>query len=554
MSRLANWWNRPPRRSAGQGAWDRWLERRDEHSKEETKETDMARKKSYVKQDPSLERKQSIVEEVRNFLNMGKVKKLFRVGVEVFGAFQPMLEKPTWWNAGKTAFSVGKIFVDDVEIWAEAFFDGDEWMQPYTRDFNQTILQVLQTFPFKTIKTAEENSVVRLIDLEGVKCGWVYNTKLHTVDHIYVETEKADLARSTIKRLLWAQFGGKPLVMRNNRRMASGAEEPRVVFEIDDAFHPLPSEKATEYSMYLKRCLDANVPRSVMLYGPPGTGKSTMARTLVENLTLKSFRIRVEDVSGLENSTLFEAITIFEPDAVILDDFDRAHTQAALLETLEFFQRHVKLVIATVNDKNNLDEALLRPGRFDELVLVDKMDEGVVKYILSEYGDGYDDVKDWPIAFIQEYVKRRKFMDQSEAAATTAELARRVKRLDKYRDYNDIDAVLKTLADAVGDDPQAPDQAEVIAPKRVSRKTIKKLVEKLQNEAAASPEGTTVVETTVSPMEKTILDAVGARTDVPVNVAKKQISKIFRKRSASSWRKIKRKLDSAKVIGKKQKA
>lgn len=548
-------WETPPHRSKGSEAFDRWLQKRDEHFKEETKEIDMARKKSYVNQDPSLERKQTLVEEVRNFLNMGKVKKLFRVGTEVFNAFQPMLEKPTWWNAGKTAFGVGKIFVDDVEIWAEAFFDGDEWMQPYTRDFNQTILQVLQTFPFKTIKTAEENSVVRLIDLEGVKCGWVYNTKLHTVDHIYVETEKADQARATIKRLLWAQFGGQPLVMRNNRRMVSGAEEPRVVFEIDDAFHPLPSEKATEYSMYLKRCLDACVPRSVMLYGPPGTGKSTMARTLVENLKLKSFRIRVEDVSGLENSTLFEAITIFEPDAVILDDFDRAHTQAALLETLEFFQRHVKLVIATVNDKNNLDEALLRPGRFDELVLVDKMDEGVVKHILGEYVDGYHDVKEWPIAFIQEYVKRRKYMDQSEAATSTAELARRVKRLDKYRDYNDIDAVLKTLVDAVGDESQTSGNVPVTPPtKRVSRKVIKKLVEKLQSESNASPEGKTVTETTVSPMEKTILEAAGARTDVPVNVAKRQISKIFQKGSTTSWRKIKRKLNAAKSLVKKRKA
>lgn len=552
----------PPARRKGRKAFARWMSKlidQNRHDQLEIKEQ-MARKKSYMKQDPTLERKQSLVEEVRNFLNMGKVKKLFRVGTEVFNAFQPMLEKPNWWNAGKTVFGVGKIFVDDVEIWAEAFFDGDEWLQPYTRDFNQTILQVLQTFPFKTIKTAEENSVVRLIDLEGVKCGWVYNTKLHTVDHIYVETEKADKARSTIKRLLWAQFGGQPLVMRNNRRMVSGAEEPRVVFEIDDAFHPLPSEKATEYSSYLKRCLDASVPRSVMLYGPPGTGKSTMARTLVENLSLKSFRIRVEDVSGLENSTLFEAITIFEPDAVILDDFDRAHTQAALLETLEFFQRHVKLVIATVNDKNNLDEALLRPGRFDELVLVDRMDEGVVKYILGEYVDGYDDVKEWPIAFIQEYVKRRKYMDPSEAALSTAELARRVKRLDKYRDYNDIDAVLKTLEPLLtGEDPIDTNGASTPAVIKAKRRRLKKAVEKLAEEklaeeANAAADGKTVIEKTLSATEKLILDAVDARTDVPVNIAKKQISKIFRTGSKLRWGKIKRKLVAAKVLGKKQKS
>lgn len=395
-----------------------------------------------------LEQETSFFDEVKNTLQVGRVKKMFRIGTEIFGAFQPFIEKPTWWNAGKAALGVGKVLVDDVEVWSHDYFDGDEWMQPYTRDFNQTILMVLSKFPFMTMRTAEENSMIRIVDLGGVRAGWVYNSKLNTVDNIYVETDKVDLARGIIKKLLWEQFQGQPLVMRHNRRLVISSDEPRVVFEIDDAFHPMPSEKATEYSAYLKRCLDANVPRSVMLYGPPGTGKSTMARTLVETLGLRSFRIRVEDVSGLENSTLFEAISIFEPDAVILDDFDRAHAQAALLETLEFFQRHVKLVVSTVNDKNQLDEALLRPGRFDELVLIDKMDEGVVKHILGEYVDGFDVVKEWPIAFIQEYVKRRRFMSSEEAVKSTEELARRVARLDRYRgdrEEGDIARMFRSL-------------------------------------------------------------------------------------------------------------
>lgn len=399
----------------------------------------MARYKSKMpKVDGAVEEAMSFVDEIKNTLNVAKVKKAFRLGSDIFSAFQPFMEKPTWWNAGRAGIAVGKVLVDDVEVWSENFFDGDEWTEPYSRDFNLTILQVLAKYPFSTLKTAEENSFIRLIDLDGAKVGWTYHSKLNTVDHIYVETDKLQQARDLIKRLLWEQFQGKPLVMRHNRRNVLSTDEPRVVFEIDDAFHPLPSEKATEYAKYLRRCLDADVPRSVMLYGPPGTGKSTMARTLVENLDLRSFRIRVEDVSGLENSTLFEAITIFEPEAVILDDFDRAHAQAALLETLEFFQRHVKLVVATVNDKNNLDEALLRPGRFDELVLVDQMDEAVVRMMLGEYADGINDVRDWPIAFIQEYCKRRRFMDTSEAASSMAELAKRVKRLDRYRDV-DVD-------------------------------------------------------------------------------------------------------------------
>lgn len=380
-----------------------------------------------------------LVDEIKNTLNVGEVKKLFRLGTDVVGAFQPFIEKPTWFNAARAALAIGKIIVDDVEVWPENFFDTDGWTELYNRHFSLIIMRALAGYPFITLNTAEENTFIRLIDLEGAKVGWLYHSKLKfkTVDHVYVEADKLEQARETIKCLLWEQFKGQSLVMRHNRRMITDVDEPRVVFEVDDAFHPLPSAKATEYAAYLQRCLNAGVSRSVMLYGPPGTGKSTMARTLVENLNLRSFRIRVEDVSGLENSTLFEAITIFQPEAIILDDFDRAHAQAALLETLEFFKRHVKLVIATANDKNNLDEALLRPGRFDELILVDRMDEAVIRHILGEYVDGYDDVKDWPIAFIQEYKQRRLFMDSTEAANSIAELAKRVKRLDKYRDECD---------------------------------------------------------------------------------------------------------------------
>ena len=393
-----------------------------------------------------------VVNSVKNLLNNNHVKKTIRIGTDIFNVVQPLVEKPTYLSVARAVFGAGRIIIVDAEVWSDDYFSRDHWSTPYSSDFNVTILQVLSKYPFSTMKTADESNLIRLINFDGIKVGWTYNTKLNTTEGLYVETNKLEQAREKINHMLWEQFRDRPLVMRHNKR-SSHLDEPKIVFEIDDAFHPLPSAKATEYARYLKRCLEANVPRSVMLYGPPGTGKSTMARTVIENLRLRSFRIRVEDVSGLENSTLFEAINIFKPDAVILDDFDRAHAQASLLETLEFFQRHVKLVVATVNDKNSLDEALLRPGRFDELVMIDHMDEAVIKHLLGEYVDGYEDVKFWPIAFIQEYCKRRKFMDSSEAASSMAELARRVKRLDRYRDPSDAESWDDLLNVKKHDDP-----------------------------------------------------------------------------------------------------
>jgi len=262
---------------------------------------------------------------------------------------------------------------------------------------------------------------------------------LQTVDHIYAETERLDEARECIKQLLWDRFKGKSLVMRRSNRVSISGDDSRVTFEVDDVFESKLSKRAAELSEELKRPLEEGVSRSIMFYGPPGTGKSTMARTIVERMGLRSFRIRIADLGQLENSTLFEAINIFEPDAVILDDFDRSHNQASLLETLEFFHQKVKLVITTVNNRRALDDALLRPERIDILELVDHMDEEVVKHVLGPYVDGYDLVKGWPIAFIGEYVKRRKYMSVEGAAESVKELTRRVADLKGYRDESGDD-------------------------------------------------------------------------------------------------------------------
>lgn len=381
---------------------------------------------------------------ISDFLNISTVKKTFNITSDVFSELHPFLDKPTLWNGLKSAFGVTRILVDVVEIWADDFFAENKWTQPYTPEFNPLIVSILHGKKFKVTKTSDEDVSIRIYDLNGCKIGYVYNDKTRMASAIHVETEKLEKTKLILKKMLWERHKDANLVMRHNKKALHLSEEPRVAFEADDAFVSLPSSKATEYSAYLKRCLDAGVARSVMLYGPPGTGKSTMARTIVESLGLKSFRIRVEDIGHIESSTMFEAIGIFEPDSIILDDFDRTHEQVKILEVLEHFQKHVKLIVATVNDRNSLDEAILRPGRFDELICVKQMDEDVIRNVLGEeHKDAFETVKDWPIAFIQEYVKRRRFMSQEEASNSIIELAKRVKRLDSYSNDDELSRVTK---------------------------------------------------------------------------------------------------------------
>ena len=391
----------------------------------------------------------SLVAEVKQYLNVIQVKRWIGLGTELFGAASSFLEKPSWWTAGKSMFAMGKVMVEDVEVWAEDYFGGDEWTEPYSTDFNQTLIRILQKFPYERFKTNDENMHVRVCTLpSGVKTGWMVNGKSYEVENIYVETVHLESAKADIKQLLWDQFKGRSLVMRQNNRISINGREPRVIFEVDDVFASQKSKRAMELAEQLQKPLDNNVSRSIMFYGPPGTGKSTLARAIIELMGLRSFRIRIADLEGLNNGTLFEAINIFKPDAVILDDFDRASNQSALLETLEFFQQSVKLVITTVNNRHNLDNALLRPGRVDILEQVDTMDEEVVKHVLGDFADGFELVKEWPIAYINEYVKRRTYMSVEEAAESVKELTRRVEEMMMYEDDGDLNRMAKMLQQA----------------------------------------------------------------------------------------------------------
>jgi len=407
-----------------------------------------------------------IMSEVREICNNAQVKRIFRMGSEIFTVIAPTLKNPTPWSIVGATLGVGRIIVDDIEIWSDDFFHSPDWTQLYSQDFSGIIINALSNSRFQTLKTADENYVIKIIMLNDIKIGYIMNVKNNSFENLYVETNKIKKAKETIKKLLWDQYRDKNLVIRL-RRSKIGMENSNVgsvVFEQDTTFSSMTSSRAIEYSKYLKKHIDAGIPRSVMLYGPPGTGKSTMARTIIDNLNLRSFRIRVSDVSEFESSTLFEAINIFEPDAIILDDFDRSANQVILLETLEFFQKHIKLVMATVNDRNSLDEAILRPGRIDELVLIDQMDEDVVRSVLGpDLLDSFDVVKDWPIAFIQEFVKRRKFMNIEEATASTKELVLRVERLHKY-DEDPSD--LKKMLGLIKPQPSFQPRARVIPRKK----------------------------------------------------------------------------------------
>src|SRR5262245_4991390 len=142
--------------------------------------------------------------------------------------------------------------------------------------------------------------------------------------------------------------------------------------------------------------LGARVPKGILLYGPPGTGKTLLAKAVAResgaNFYSQSASAFVEMFAGLGAARirkLFEAARKNAPAIVFIDELDAVgaarsghginreqdQTLNQLLVELDgFANRDEVIVMAASNRLQDLDAALLRPGRFDRQILISPPD------------------------------------------------------------------------------------------------------------------------------------------------------------------------------------
>jgi cell division protease FtsH len=164
------------------------------------------------------------------------------------------------------------------------------------------------------------------------------------------------------------------------------------------------------------RALGARIPKGVLLYGPPGTGKTLLARAVAGEAGVPFFSISGADfvemfvgVGASRVRDLFNQAKQTEPAIIFIDEIDavgrrrgtglggghdeREQTLNQLLVEMDGFEpTDTVIVIAATNRPDILDPALLRPGRFDRPVVVDRPDRAGRKEILELH------MKDKPLA------------------------------------------------------------------------------------------------------------------------------------------------------------
>jgi len=214
------------------------------------------------------------------------------------------------------------------------------------------------------------------------------------------------------------QGGGGGRVMQFGRSKAKKVtkDTPKVTFD-DVAGAESAVEELREIVQFLAEpqrfiAMGAKIPRGVLLYGPPGTGKTLIARAVAGEAGVPFFTISGSDfvemfvgVGASRVRDLFQQAKQEAPAIIFMDEIDavgrhrgaglggghdeREQTLNQLLVEMDGFDARTSVIlIAATNRPDILDPALLRPGRFDRQIVVDRPDLAGRRAILDVHAKG----------------------------------------------------------------------------------------------------------------------------------------------------------------------
>src|SRR3954451_17772725 len=201
------------------------------------------------------------------------------------------------------------------------------------------------------------------------------------------------------------------------------------------------------------QAIGAKIPKGVLLYGPPGTGKTLLARAVAGEAGVPFYSISGSDfvemfvgVGASRVRDLFEQAKTNAPAIIFMDEIDavgrhrgagmggghdeREQTLNQLLVEMDGFDVKTGVIlIAATNRPDILDPALLRPGRFDRQIVVDRPDLVGREAILGVHAKGKPIAADVDLAVI---ARRTPGFTGADLANVLNEAALLTARMDQH--------------------------------------------------------------------------------------------------------------------------
>ncbi|ASM40447.1 ATP-dependent zinc metalloprotease FtsH [Campylobacter sp. RM12327] len=287
---------------------------------------------------------------------------------------------------------------------------------------NTTIKGISSSSGMKIVyvaKKVNDNTLITLLEENGIPYGaysetnWLSDILFSWVIPIFIFFGIWMFLASRMQK----NMGSGILGIGSSKKLVS-SEKPKVKFN-DVAGVEEAKEEVKEIVDFLKFpdryiSLGAKIPKGVLLVGPPGTGKTLLAKAVAGEANVPFFSVSgssfIEMFVGVGASRvrdLFENAKKEAPAIVFIDEIDaigksraangfnggndeREQTLNQLLAEMDGFSSDSSpvIVLAATNRPEVLDAALLRPGRFDRQVLVDKPDfEGRVAILKTHSKD-----------------------------------------------------------------------------------------------------------------------------------------------------------------------
>ena len=212
------------------------------------------------------------------------------------------------------------------------------------------------------------------------------------------------------------QGGGRVMQFGKSRAKLASKDTPKTTFAdvagADEAIEELHEIKDFLANPSKFQSMGAKIPKGVLLYGPPGTGKTLLARAVAGEANVPFYSISGSDfvemfvgVGAARVRDLFNQAKQNAPAIVFVDEIDavgrhrgagmggghdeREQTLNQLLVEMDGFEANGSVIlIAATNRPDILDPALLRPGRFDRQIAVERPDLKGRKEILEVHAKG----------------------------------------------------------------------------------------------------------------------------------------------------------------------